>query len=350
MTMPASGVLNMGGTSSPVSVAQELGLSLTATISMNDANVRTLAGVGGSGTSWSMNSLYGKSNRVSISSTFAASTANASLNVAGIGGYIAGRSDITVTVNSSVYLYSTSTGTPGLTLTGGTAGDTLTVVNNGFIMGMGGVGGNSNFIAAGAGGTALSLGYTTTVNNTNGAAYIGGGGGGGGGGNANGGGGGAGGGVGGSGTYVAGGTGGGIGATGSNGAAGTSPGLSAGGGGGGRIFPGVGGASVSSVNNQAVAGNGGGSGGSGSAQSPVKGSATSGAGGSGSAVGGNGGPTVRTASGAGGGGGWGATGGTSENRNSTNVAGGAGGKAVALNGFSITWTSGDTTRVYGSVS
>ena len=62
MTMPASGPLNMGGTSSPVSVAQELGLSLTATITMNDAAVRTLAGVGGTGTTWSMNSLYGKSN------------------------------------------------------------------------------------------------------------------------------------------------------------------------------------------------------------------------------------------------------------------------------------------------
>ena len=62
MTMPASGALNMGGTSSPVSIAHELGLGLSTAISMNDAAVRTLAGVGGSGTSWSMNTLYGKSN------------------------------------------------------------------------------------------------------------------------------------------------------------------------------------------------------------------------------------------------------------------------------------------------
>jgi len=63
MTMPASSnTLNMAGTSSPVSVAYELGLGLTTTISMNDAAVRTLAGVGGSGTSWSMSSLWGKSN------------------------------------------------------------------------------------------------------------------------------------------------------------------------------------------------------------------------------------------------------------------------------------------------
>lgn len=61
MTMPSSGALNMALTTSPVSVASELGLGLMTTISMNDAAVRTLAGVGGSGTSWSMNSLYGKS-------------------------------------------------------------------------------------------------------------------------------------------------------------------------------------------------------------------------------------------------------------------------------------------------
>lgn len=63
MTMPSTGALNMGGTSSPVSVAQELGLGLTTTISMNQSNVRALAGVSStSGSTWSMNSLYGKSN------------------------------------------------------------------------------------------------------------------------------------------------------------------------------------------------------------------------------------------------------------------------------------------------
>ena len=61
MTMPASGALNMGGTTTPQSVANELGLGLTTTISMNQAAVRTLAGVGGSGTQWSMSSLYNKS-------------------------------------------------------------------------------------------------------------------------------------------------------------------------------------------------------------------------------------------------------------------------------------------------
>ena len=62
MTMPSSGALNMALTTSPVSVAHELGLGLTTTISMNQSNVRSLAGVSGtSGSTWSMNSLYGKS-------------------------------------------------------------------------------------------------------------------------------------------------------------------------------------------------------------------------------------------------------------------------------------------------
>jgi hypothetical protein len=48
-------------------VNTELGLTATATISMNDAAVRTLAGVGGSGTTISMSDLRGKSNRAPYS-------------------------------------------------------------------------------------------------------------------------------------------------------------------------------------------------------------------------------------------------------------------------------------------
>jgi hypothetical protein len=84
MTMPSSGPLNMGGTTTPQSVANELGLGLTTTISMNQANVRTLAGVGGSGTTWSMNSLYGKSSIVinNAISCYAFNTTTSSANTA----------------------------------------------------------------------------------------------------------------------------------------------------------------------------------------------------------------------------------------------------------------------------
>lgn len=305
----------------------ELGLSGTTLISMNQTNVRTLAGVPSGAIS--MQNLQGKSNRVSLSYTYSANTANASLNLSAISGYISGKSDITVTINSGVYLYATSTGGYGLNLSGGTTGDTLTIVNNGFILGQGG---NGGYAAVGAsGGPALNLGFgmsSCTINNTNASAYIAGGGGGGGGnagsGNPSGGGGGAGGGNGGGST-----NGGGIGASGSVGSG-------YGGGGGGRILPGTGGAQTSAVKNAGSPGNGGGAGGGGGCFSP-SGSSTGGAGGSGTSAG--------ASTSTGGGGGWGASGGSGNSG-----GGGSGGKAVNLNGKSLTWTSGNTTRVYGAVS
>ena len=53
--------ISLAGTSSPVSVAQELGLGLTSTLDLNNATVRSLAGAGGSGTTIDMNSLRNKS-------------------------------------------------------------------------------------------------------------------------------------------------------------------------------------------------------------------------------------------------------------------------------------------------
>ena len=330
MTLPLSGPISFNA------INVELRQPGTANASLNQASYRALAGVP-SGTI-SLSNFYGKQYRVSISSTFSVSTPNASLNVAAIGGYIAGISDITVNVDPGVYLYSTGTGTPGLTLSGGASGDTLTLVNNGFIMGMGGVGGTNGAVAGGSGGIALQLGYPTTVNNTNGAAYIGGGGGGGYSfGNAGrGGGGGAGGGAGGraSQSNTPGGAGGGIGASGVNGGGGVSTngvGGGAGGGGGGR---------TSVIGPRSVVTNYYGSGAGGGRIFPGAGGAGGvsggGAGGSANAAGG-----VGNSDNGGGGGGWGAAGGG---------GGSSGGRAVYLNGQTVTWTSGDTTRVYGAVS
>lgn len=189
MTMPSSGPLNMGGTSTPVSVAQELGLGLTTTISMNQTNVRTLAGVSTtSGTSWSMNSLYGKSNRVTASATISANTQNYVVNTAKASGYAAGRTDFTLTINSGIYVGASTTGGIALDVdTSWSAGDTITIVNNGFIVGAGGAGGGGGGgtspsipgAAGGAGGAALRAQRAVTINNVN---VIGGGGGGGGGG------------------------------------------------------------------------------------------------------------------------------------------------------------------------
>jgi hypothetical protein len=53
--MPSSGPISLNQANT------ELGRSATATLEMNDSALRALAGVGGSGTTWGMNSLYGKS-------------------------------------------------------------------------------------------------------------------------------------------------------------------------------------------------------------------------------------------------------------------------------------------------
>lgn len=323
MTLNSSGPISLAGSTAGQSIAVELGRSATGLITLNDSAVRTLAGVP-SGAITMPTNFYGKSNRVAISYTFTTSTVNASLNVNTIGGYTAGTSDITVTNNSDVYLWSNSTGVYGLSLSGATTGDTVTLVNNGFIMGMGGRAGDYPSAGAAAG-PAINVGIGTNITVTNTSGYIGGGGGGGGGCNNAarvGGGGGGGGGTGGTGysPEMGGNTPGGSG--GSIGSVGGSPSGGEGGYGGGRIMPGTAGTNESGGNG----GNGGGNGGGG-----------------GQAGGSNGGNPY----GGGGGGGWGSSGGSG-----ATAGGGGGGKAVNLNGKTITWTGGSasSSRAFGAVS
>ena len=84
-----------------------------------------------------------------------------------------------VVVNAGVYLYSTSTATPAID-TGATfpTGSSVSLVNNGFIYGAGGAGGNGNVTpsAGGSGGTAIKAQVSTIVVN-NGVVAGGGGGG-----------------------------------------------------------------------------------------------------------------------------------------------------------------------------
>lgn len=341
MPINSSGAISLAGTTAGQSIQIENGGNGTTTISLNDTAVRALAGVP-SGTISMPANFYGKSNTAYPTYTFTSNTANASLNVNSISGYSAGKSVITVTVNSGVYLYATSTSSYGLNLTGGTSGDSITLVNNGYIIGRGGDGGPNSSMTASTGGPALNVGtgINITVNNTNGSAYIAGGGGGGCG-FQTGGGGGAGGGNGGSfsGSYncdpisAGGGGGGNPGSTGgSGGLAGGRPqylGLYSGGG-GGRILPGVGG----------TGGRGGG--GAGGAGEGNGGSANN----AGSICGGD----QYSSSG---GGGWGASSANSRTfccGTQYYYFGKAGGKAVNLNGKTVTWVSGNTTRVWGSVS
>lgn len=361
MALNSSGPISLAGTTAGQSIELENGGNGTTQISLNDTPVRNLAGVP-SGTIVMPTNFWGKSNVVNISYTFSATTADASLNLSSISGYSAGNSNITVTINSGVYLYATSTGSYGLNLSGGTTGDTLTIVNNGFIIGKGGnapypAGSSQNGNYGGNnGGPALNLGFamsSCTINNTNGSAYIAGGGGSGTSGSVAG--------------YQAGGGGGAGGGNGYNFANGVVPGAGPGQTAsvgvdmnvnqpvsqpGGRVLPGTGGYATRSGYPSTwseVRAGAGGFGFNNDSNSGIiyGGPQGSGAGGSGSSNAPNAGQYSGKGAGGSGGGGWGARGGYNPNYG---TYGGNGGKAVNTNGKSITWTSGDTSRVYGSVS
>lgn len=243
-----------------------------------------------------------------------------------------GDTEAEITINSGVYVWSDNTATPALT-TGNFPKGLKLIVSGGFVMGKGGAGAIL-YATRNPGGPAVSLGCNTTIDLATGGGYIGGGGGGGGSyEGTGGGGGGAGGGAGGG----PGGAGGAVGAVGANGTA-------VQGGGGGRIIPGVKGDGGNELSD-------GGDGGAGNAAGwdadAVGHSGTSAGsyGEGGGAGGGGGGDTSGYGLGGGGGGGWGAVGGAAVG----NPPGGAGGKAIALNGYSVTWV-GSSANCYGAVS
>jgi hypothetical protein len=312
--------------------------------------------------------------RPQVAYVIASNAQEAVLNVSTFPAYIPGFSDIKITINTGIYVWSDNVANPALTINGATSGDKITLVNRGFVMGKGGGYGVSGVYS---GGPAISTTFPITIDNTYASAYIGGGGG------ASdvivGGGGGAGGGAGfPAGWYQATGfgvtlnqtapsaAGGAIGSVGANGgdcynsvsgtgygaAGGTAGGggggqasityLNAksstqwqlsigGGGGGGRVFPGTGGAGGSYLLN-----------GSGATPEGHTGGAGGSANNTGSAASGGG-----VITGIGGGGGWGAYG---YNMSSPGNVAYKGGNAVVLNGNSVVWVSGDTTRVYGVVA
>ena len=175
----------------PMSFSQintELGLSSTATISLNDAAVRTLAGVGASPATIAISNLSGKSNTYPF--TISSNQTNANLRTLAVNAGWPGTAKVVATINSGIYISSNSTGTAALTINGAFPNG-VELINNGFIIGMGGNGGvgkGQSFPSLGpangsAGGLALAVSVATTI--TNGSGTIGGGGGGGGGGGEN---------------------------------------------------------------------------------------------------------------------------------------------------------------------
>jgi hypothetical protein len=162
----------------------ELGLSSTATISLNDAAVRTLAGVGASPATIAITNLSGKSNEFAF--TISSGQTNANLRTLAVNAGWNQSTKVAATIGSGIYISSNSTGTAALTVNGSFPGG-VSLVNNGFIVGMGGAGGNgagaTNSPTATAGSAAgLALAVSTAITITNASGTIAGGGGGGGGG------------------------------------------------------------------------------------------------------------------------------------------------------------------------
>lgn len=160
----------------------ELTRPATQLLNIDDGDVRFVAAVGGAGTVISMNDLRGKSfiTRIPISLVISANTTSYNIFTNRGPTYVAGSSDITLTINPSIYVGSTSPATAALTVPSAfDVNDTITIVNQGFILGKGGNGGNAPIESGTAGGTALSLQRPATIDNQN---VIGAGGGGGGGG------------------------------------------------------------------------------------------------------------------------------------------------------------------------
>jgi hypothetical protein len=145
-----------------------------------------------------MNSAYGKSNRVTLSVAINSNQTNYTVSLSSLSGYVAGKSDVTITVASGVIIrgsasFGNEVTNPSLNITGATSGDTIALINNGVIVGVGGAGGaggytdghTNNGIGGGGqqGGIGLKINYATSI--TNNGTIAGGGGGGGGGGPTN---------------------------------------------------------------------------------------------------------------------------------------------------------------------
>jgi hypothetical protein len=333
-------------------------------------------GVGGSN-----ESAVGGSSRVALSYTIAANATNLSISVDSLSGYVAGNTDITVIVDANVYVWSPTQGSSALLIQRASTGDTVKLVNNGYIAGWGGNGGGvsdvipveccANYEATTYIPTAgtLAFEYSTlsaaplTIENNG---YIGGGGGGGGCAIND---------YSGSGAFALGGASGGGGAGGgisynfTNNRARATPTSPTGlngntfqagydcdsvtwytGGGGGFTFPGVGGALPEAYNSYRFVGVGGGAGGSGALMVGDIGPSflPSNSGGSGGDIAGN----TQNTSGflifiAGGGGGWGAVGARGYVDVDVYQTRANGGPAIKRNGNTVTISTG-LSRIYGT--
>lgn len=178
MTLPASGPISFNA------INVELGVAGTTQASLGQTSYRNLAGVPSG--QISMSNFYGKANQFAF--TISSNQTNANLRTLAVNAGWNQSSKVVATIASGVYVSANSTGTPALTVNGSFPGG-VELVNNGFIVGMGGAGGSGPTSGpglqvgagtAGAGG-GLALSVSSAISVTNNGTVAGGGGGGGGG-------------------------------------------------------------------------------------------------------------------------------------------------------------------------
>lgn len=165
MALPASGVISLNN------VNVELSLAGTTAISMGQASVRTLFGQASG--SVDMNTGHGKANSFTFTATIASNTQDYNLRAAAVTAGWDGSTALiaSVTINTGVIVSASSTAAvafdTGITFPTGT---TLTLTNNGSIVGKGGTGGAGGVNAFPAsqgsiGGNAFKAQASMSVNN-----------------------------------------------------------------------------------------------------------------------------------------------------------------------------------------
>jgi len=131
-------------------------------------------------TNLNFSEFYGTQNKSTVNITISSDTKNYTLNPAAVTGYVSGFTTVNLTINSGIYVGSSSTGSYAMTITGFTTGDVINLINNGVIIGTGGNGGDGNGGAGGSGnpgGNALLLQCAVNITNNGTIAGAGGGGG-----------------------------------------------------------------------------------------------------------------------------------------------------------------------------
>jgi hypothetical protein len=166
MALNTSGPISLGGTTAGESIAIELGETGTAQISLNDTDVRDLAGVA-SGAITMPGDFYGASSEFAFNIT---TGSNVNLRSAAIAAGWDGASLLTATITSGSNITSTSSGSYAFVINGSYPGG-VTVINLGKIIGKGGAGGNGSLggqNAGGGGGPAVQVSSAVTFNNSSG--------------------------------------------------------------------------------------------------------------------------------------------------------------------------------------